>query len=75
MDTKFSLRQNPQNHLVKLELWRKYGEKSDEWLSDEKFTDMTIKELEQLLDFHTQMGNEGTASILKAKIEKLKKSA
>ncbi len=34
-----------------------------------------IKELEQLLDFHTQMGNEGTASILKAKIEKLKKSA
>jgi hypothetical protein len=34
-----------------------------------------IKELEQLLDFHIQMGNEGTASILKAKIEKLKKSA
>jgi|13_taG_2_1085334.scaffolds.fasta_scaffold12399_7 hypothetical protein len=34
-----------------------------------------IKELEQLLDFHTQMGNKGIVSILKAKIEKLKKSA
>jgi len=29
-----------------------------------------IKELEQLLDFHTQMGNDGIASILKAKIDK-----
>jgi len=58
MDTKFSLRQNPQNHLVKLELWRKYGEKSDEWLSDEKFTDMTIKELEQLAEFITNKINK-----------------
>jgi hypothetical protein len=34
-----------------------------------------MKRLKQLLDFHTQMGNEGNVSILKAKIEKLKKSA
>ncbi len=53
MDTKFKLSQNPQNHLVRLELWRKYGEKSDEWLSEEKFTDLTVKELEQLAEFIT----------------------
>ena len=32
-----------------------------------------IKDLEQQFDFHTQMGNKGRASIIKDKIEKLRK--
>ena len=32
-----------------------------------------IKDLEQLFDFHTQMDNKGRASIIKDKIEKLRK--
>ena len=34
---------------------------------------MKIKDLEQLFDFHTQMNNKGRASIIKDKIEKLRK--
>ncbi len=35
--------------------------------------DDKIKDLESQLDFHTQMDNKGRASIIKAKIEKLRK--
>ena len=38
-----------------------------------KEDDNKIKDLESQLDFHTQMDNKGRASIIKAKIEKLRK--
>lgn len=47
-DTKFKVVQSPDTHKIRLELWRKYGDKPDEWLNDESLTDLSVKELKEL---------------------------
>ena len=47
-DTKFKVVQSPDTHKIRLELWRKYGDKPDEWMTDESLTDLSVKELKEL---------------------------
>lgn len=47
-DTKFKVVQSPDTHKIRLELWRKYGDKPDEWLNYESLTDLSVKELKEL---------------------------
>lgn len=47
-DTKFKVVQSPDTHKIRLELWRKYGDKPDEWFSDESLTDLSIQEFKEL---------------------------
>jgi hypothetical protein len=50
-ETKFKITQAPDTLRVRLEVWRKYGDKKDEWMSDESFNDMTVSELKALADY------------------------
>ena len=47
-DTKFKVVQSPDTHKIRLELWRKYGDKPDEWMSDEVLSDLSVQELKEL---------------------------
>ena len=47
-DTKFKVVQAPDTHKIRLELWRKYGDKPDEWMSDEVLSDLSVQELKEL---------------------------
>jgi len=47
-DTKFKVVQSPDTHKIRLELWRKYGDKPDEWMTDESLTDLSVQELKEL---------------------------
>jgi len=47
-DTKFKVVQAPDTHKIRLELWRKYGDKPDEWMTDESLTDLSVQELKEL---------------------------
>ena len=47
-DTKFKVVQSPFTHKIKLEVWRRYGDKPDEWFSDEALTDLSVQELKEL---------------------------
>jgi len=50
-DTKFKVVQSPDTHKIRLELWRKYGDKPDEWFSDEALTDLSVQEFKELRDY------------------------
>jgi len=50
-DTKFKIIQSPDTHKIKLEVWRKYGDKPDEWMTDECLTDLSVLELKMLGDY------------------------
>ena len=50
-DTKFKVVQSPDTHKIRLELWRKYGDKPDEWMSDEVLSDLSVQELKELGNF------------------------
>ena len=47
-NTKFKVVQSPDTHKIRLELWRKYGDKPDEWMSDEVLSDLSAQELKEL---------------------------
>jgi len=47
-ETKFKVVQAPDTHKIRLELWRKYGDKPDEWMSDEVLSDLSVQELKEL---------------------------
>jgi len=47
-NTKFKVVQSPDTHKIRLELWRKYGDKPDEWMSDEVLSDLSVQELKEL---------------------------
>lgn len=50
-NTKFKVVQSPDTHKIRLELWRKYGDKPDEWFSDEALTDLSVQEFKELRDY------------------------
>ena len=50
-EIKFRIKQSPDTLRVKLEIWRKYGEKEDEWMCNENLTDITVSELKKLADY------------------------
>jgi len=50
-DTKFRVVQAPDTHKIRLELWRKYGDKPDEWMTDESLTDLTVSEFKELVEY------------------------
>lgn len=50
-DIRFKVSQNPDTHLIKLEVWRKYGDKVDDWINYESFTELSFKEFKQLGEY------------------------
>jgi hypothetical protein len=50
-EIKFKVTQAPDTLRVKLEIWRKYGEKEDDWVCYETLTDMKVSELKALADY------------------------
>lgn len=54
-NTKFKVVQSPETHKIRLELWRKYGDKPDEWMTDESLTDLTVSEFKELKNFLTDI--------------------
>jgi len=47
-DTKFKVVQSPDTHKIRLEVWRRYGDKPDEWMTDESLRDLSITEFKEL---------------------------
>jgi len=47
-DTKFKVVQSSDTHKIRLEVWRRYGDKPDEWFSDEALTDLSIQDFIEL---------------------------
>ena len=50
-DIKFKVSQNPDTRLIKLEVWRKYGDKPDEWINDESLTGLSFEEFKKLGEY------------------------
>ena len=50
-DTKFKIVQAPDTRKIKLEVWRRYGDKPDEWMTDESLTDLSVTELKELGEY------------------------
>jgi hypothetical protein len=46
--TKFKVVQSPDTHKIRLEVWRRYGDKPDEWFTDESLTDLSVQDLKEL---------------------------
>lgn len=47
-DTKFKVVQSPDTHKIRLEVWRRYGDKPDEWMTDESLRDLSMAEFKEL---------------------------
>ena len=47
-DTKFKVVQSSDTHKIRLEVWRRYGDKPDEWFSYEALTDLSIQDFIEL---------------------------
>ena len=50
-DIRFKVSQDPKNRLIKLEVWRQYGDKPDEWINDESLTGLSFKEFKKLGEY------------------------
>lgn len=50
-ETKFKVVQNKETKKVQLELWHRFGDHQDDWVSYEKFDDMTVAELKELKEY------------------------
>jgi len=50
-DTKFKIVQAPDTRKIKLEVWRRYGDKPDEWFTDESLRYLSVKEFKELGEY------------------------